>query len=205
MGTEVKITLSTDTSIKVESTFKELNARGFVRGVTVLDQWFLLVNEGWEKTHLPMNEVVRDYLVTMLHRNSGNTALLERLSAFNYAEYLFGKQRFDSACINDVADMCLQSAALFPEYNMRRHEMKSYSYTVELGNSLYQQLAKESSDKDDWFSKAYDAMAKSFGQAIMVLRSTCPRFVNIGIKGKQINEMQLLYLESAQTESSAVQ
>lgn len=215
---KVNIALSTDVPVKVESTFKELNSRGFVRGVTDQDQWFLLVNDGWKKTQLPMDHMVRDYLVTMLHRNSRNTALFDRLSAFHHAEHLFGKRRIDSLCASDAADMCLQSAALFPEYNLRRHEMKSYNYTVELGNNLYHQLAKESSGKSDWFSKAYAAMEKSFGLAIIVLRGTCPRFLNnnevfrqldkeailfstdsaASLQNKRTNELRILYLETYQ-------
>lgn len=164
-------------SVSLDSSFIELRARGFVRGVTALDQWYLLVNEGWRKTGLPRNDVVIDYLVMMLHRFSGRSELFEQLKAFNYAEYLFGKKKVSAPCVQDIADMCLQFTAFFPESSRSRHEIRSYNYIVDIGTSLYQRMAKDSRDKDDWYSKSFKVMSDSFGLAVVMLRGTCPRFV----------------------------
>jgi len=163
--------------INHEREWETLNKLGLVRGTTSLDQWYLLVNEGWRKTKLPLNDIVRDYLAVMLHRHMKNHALFEQLSAFNYLSYLLGRRKVDEPCVQDVADMCLQCAALFPEFSERRHEMKSYRYVITTGASLYRQLAQQATGKDDWYSRAYQTVADSFGQAMMVLRSTYPRFV----------------------------
>lgn len=180
MNTKVSIALAeSDYDITVEKKFSELNARGFVRGVTELDQWHLLVNEGWKKTCFPMNEEMRDYLVTMLHRYSRYTNLLKDLSAFNHMAYMFGIHEFETGVAEDVADKCLQCAAFFPEMSTHRHEMKSHEYIIEIGRSLYGDLSRESSGKDDWFSKAYKAMSQSFVQAMLILRSTCPRMMSM--------------------------
>ncbi len=160
-----------------ERRYQTLRTIGFVRGVTAEDQWYLLVNEAWNKTRLPQNELVHAYLVTMLHRYMTNVDLLDRLSAFSYAEHLLGKRKVDDLSVQEVADMCLQCAAFFPTRSTARHEMKSYRYVVDVGMSLYRQLARQSVGKDDWYSLAFQAVADSFGQAIMVLRSACPKVV----------------------------
>lgn len=54
--------------------------------------------------------------------------------------------------------------------------------------SLYHDLARDTQGKDDWFSRAYQEMAKSFGQATMVLRSVCPRFVHRRAVEKEARE-----------------
>ncbi len=179
MNAQITLVMAADQkAVQTEQEFRTLGSLGFVRGVTALDQWFLLVNEAWSKTQLPLNEMVRDYLVVMLHRHMANVNLLEQLSAFSYAEYLFGKRHIDEPCINEVADLCLQYAAFFPTRSNARHEMKSYHYVIETGISLYRQLAGQAEGKDDWYSRAFQAVARSFGQAIMILRSACPRVVN---------------------------
>jgi hypothetical protein len=194
-----------------------------VRGVTSLDQCFLLVNEGWEKTRFPRNDMVRDYLVTMLHRYLTHTRLFEQVSAFNYLAYYFGKQEIDSPCINEVADMCLQCAAFFPNMSEYRHEMKSHQYIIEVGTSLYGQLARASAEKDDWYSRAFQHMSELFIQAMLVLRSTCPQLVqkeevHSGVKkgalpfltnaetgkiSKTVYELERLFLESHSIETPA--
>lgn len=202
MNSKVKIVLPTDAPLERETRFKCLNTLGFVRGVTEMDQWFLLVNEGWAKTNLPMNEVVRDYLVTMLQRYTKTIDLTERMSAFHFAEFIFGQRKIDSDCINDVADMCLQTAAFFPESSLRRHETRTYSYTVNMGTSLYQHLAREAQGKDDWFSVAYRLMSESFGQALLVLRSTCPRFLNEKMAFDPFNQAERFPTDLAAHKSS---
>ncbi len=175
-----KLTLATAANsnlITQEKKFQTLGSIGFVRGVTALDQWYLLVNDAWNQSRLPQNEMVRDYLVTMLHRHMTNVDLIERLSAFSYAEYLLGKRKVDDLCAHEVADMCLQCAAFFPTRSTARHEMKSYGYVIDIGVSMYRQLARQSVGKDDWYSLAFQAVADSFGQAILILRSACPKIV----------------------------
>lgn len=210
------VVAESDYAVTLESSFKELNSRGFVRGATSLDQCYLLVNEGWEKTRFPKNEMVRDYLVTMLHRYLTHTRLFEQVSAFNYLAYFFGKQEIDSPCVNEVADMCLQCAAFFPNMSEYRHEMKSHQYIIEVGTSLYGQLARASTGKDDWYSRAFQHMSEFFIQAMLILRSTCPRLVQkaevyTGVKrgatpfltnaetekiSKTVYELERLFLES---------
>ncbi len=171
------VVAESDYDVNHEKSFHRLNQLGFVRGVTPLDQWYLLVNEGWKNTKMPMNESVRDYLVTMLHRYSGHTNLLQDLSAFNHMAYMFGIFAFEKGAAQDVADKCLQCAAFFPEMSAYRHEMKSQEYIIEIGQSLYGDLSREAEGKDDWFSTAYKAMSESFVQAMLILRSTCPRLM----------------------------
>lgn len=177
MTTMTIVIAEDDYDVARENSFHKLNTLGFVRGATSLDQCYLLVNEGWEKTRFPQNEVVRDYLVTMLHRYLTHTELFAQLSAFNYMEYLFGKRSIDAPCVNDVADMCLQCAAFFPDMSARRHEMKSHQYIIDVGISLYGQLARMTEKKNDWFSRSFTLMAEYFVQAMLILRSTCPRLV----------------------------
>lgn len=63
--------------VRVEKKFPYLNETGFVRGVTPMDQWLLLVNETWAKLRYPMNEPVRDYITCMLERFMTRVDLLE--------------------------------------------------------------------------------------------------------------------------------
>ncbi len=172
------VVAKSDYDVQNENSFHRLNQLGFVRGVTPLDQWYLLVNEGWKKTNFPMNEFVRDYLVTMLHRYSAHTNLLQDLSAFNHMAYMFGIFAFEKGVAQDVADKCLQCAAFFPEMSNHRHEMKSHGYIIDIGQSLYGDLSREAEGKDDWFSTAYKAMSQTFVQAMLILRSTCPRLMS---------------------------
>jgi len=172
------VTATDERDINRENQYRQLNAQGFVRGDTALDQWHLLVAEAWRTSMIPENELVHDYLVVMLHRFMSRANLFELLSVFDYCLHVLGTRKLDAPCVQEVADMSLQYVAFFPERSAHRHEPRSLEYSSEIGVSLYQQLAKESKGKDDWFSHAYEAMAESFGQAAMVLRSACPRFVH---------------------------
>ncbi|MCF7815559.1 MAG: hypothetical protein K9M10_02245 [Candidatus Pacebacteria bacterium] len=160
-----------------EKEFGTLNSIRFVRASTDKEQWWLLINDGWAETMFPMNEYVRDYIVMMLWRWTSKPYLLEHLSAFNYLEYILGGRSVDAPCINDVADICLQCAAFFPERSNYRHEMKKYHYVVNMGMTLFKQLAFESGKKDDCDSKALRLMSEHFCLAMLVIRSTCPKFL----------------------------
>lgn len=92
--------------------------------------------------------------------------------------YMFGILEFEKGAAQDVADKCLQCAAFFPEMSTYRHEMKSHEYIIEIGQSLYGDLSREATGKDDWFSTAYKAMSQAFVQAMLILRSTCPRLMS---------------------------
>ncbi len=170
------VSVSDPREVQVESRFECLRSNGFVRAETAMDQWFILVNDAWKESHLPMNEVVRDYLTVMLNRFVGRADLLEQLAEFDHIAYLLGSRKIDSVCSQDVADMSLQYVAFFSERSRYRHEPRSLEYSSEIGVSLYQQLSYDTEGKDDWFSRAYSEMGKAFGQAVMVLRSINPAF-----------------------------
>lgn len=155
-----------------------LNMLRFVRAVSAKEQWYLLVNDAWRASGLPENQVVKEYLGTMLERSFTNINLFDRLKAFQYVEHVLGLRSLADEGMQDVADMALQYVAFFPERSTYRHEPRSLTYSAELGTNLYRELAWKAAGKDDWFSKAYAAMAASFGQAVMALRSVCPRFVS---------------------------
>jgi len=177
VNTHVKLKLATnETDIEEETKHEHLTTIGFVRGMSEQDQWFLLVVEAWKNSKLPMNEYVRDYLATMLNRFMRRADLFHQLSFFDYCQHLLGIQRVDAPCVQDAADMSLQYVAFFPERGTYRHEPRSIEYSAEIGVGLYRELARQSEGKDDWFSNAYRTMADSFGQAVIVLRSACPRF-----------------------------
>lgn len=167
-----------DSDVHDELQFHHLNEQGFVRGASAIDQWFILVNDAWRHANIPMDAHVRDYLVTMLNRFTTRTELFAELKAFEYSAYLLGKQAIDEPCVQDVADMSLQYVAYFPEQSGYRHEPRTLRYSAEMGISLYERLARQSVGKDDWYSVAYGAMARSFGRAVMVLRSSCARFLS---------------------------
>lgn len=178
MTNEITLVTPDNPDFATLASFPNLHKHGFVRGVSELDQWYLLVNESWKSAGLPMNETVRDYLVAMLNRFIGRTQLFEQLSAFGYFEHLFNLQRLDPSLVQDVADMSLQYVAYFPEQSNHRHQPRSIEHSSQIGVELYNQLAREATGKDDWYSLAYRAMAVSFGQAVIVLRSVCPRFMH---------------------------
>lgn len=69
--------------------------------------------DAWQKSGLPISEMVRDYLTTMLHRFMTRADLLEQLSVFDFVSYLLGVRKVDSVCVQDVADMSLQYVAFF--------------------------------------------------------------------------------------------
>jgi len=177
--TDLKLTIvpfASDSDVRIESKFPHLRSNGFVRGVTAMDQWFILVGDAWKESRLPMNELMRDYLTTMLDRFTRRADLIEQLSVFDFVPHLLGLRRIDSVCIQDVADMSLQYVAFFPGRSGYRHEPRSLEYTASIGETLYQQLSRETEGKDDWFSCAYAEMGKAFGQAVMVLRAMNPAF-----------------------------
>lgn len=159
-----------------ETQYSSLNKLGFVRGVTAQHQWFLLVNDAVTASSLPRNEMVRDYLAFMLFRFMERAELLSQLDAFSYYEYFFGKKKPGETSVQDIADMSLQFVALFPEQSQNRHQPRSLDYVAGLGVDLYRDLSRDSKGRDDWFSHAYRVMADSFGYAVMILRSVCPRF-----------------------------
>ncbi len=178
MTDKMTILISDDDDVTNEKQFINLNERGFVRGASALDQWYILVNDAWKMTRLPANDLVRDYLVVMLNRFSTRVDLFETLSAFEYCEYVLGVRKIDSPCVQDIADIGLQYVAFFPERSKYRHEPRTLRYSAEVAIGLYNNLARHTAGKDDWYSSAYQSMARSFGQAIMVLRSTCERFIH---------------------------
>ena len=172
----VNIVTGDDATLRKELEFKRLNSLGFVRGTTSQEQFFLLVNDAWEKTGLPPNEVLRDYLAVMLNRFANRPDLLDQLAGFEYCSYLIGWKQVDKETVHDLADISLQYVAFFPGMSMRRHEPRSLEYSAKIGESLYAHLAKDSTKKDDWFSEAWKTMAGSFGRAVMVLRSVFPQY-----------------------------
>lgn len=173
----VTIIGATEETLHKEVQFTELNGQGFVRGANALDQCVLLIDEAWHKSKLPDHPNVRAYLATMLHRFMSRTELFEQLAAFDYIKHVLGLSEPVPELLQDVADMCLQCVAFFPERSSYRHEPRSLQYVAEMGVGMYGKLARTHAGKDDWFSLAYGEMAKSFGLAVMVLRSGCSRFV----------------------------
>lgn len=171
------VVVANSEDVKKEASFQTLNEMGFVRAESSEHQWYLLLNEACAKSRVPIDEMVRDYLATMLNRFIGRAELFEQLSAFDFYQYVFGTSKIDQICVQDVADMSLQYVAFFPERSLNRHEPRSLEYVANVGTSLYEGLAKSSEGKDDWFSRAFKLMAGSFGSAVIVLRSVCPRFV----------------------------
>jgi len=170
------VILAKEPEVAKEARFETLNGRGFVRGDTPQHQWYLLVTEVCETANIAVDEVVRDYLAVMLNRFMGRAELFEQLAAFDLYQHALGIAKIDSPCVQDVADISLQYVSFFPERSQARHQPRSLEYVANVGTSLYQELARASAGKDDWFSQAFRAMAKSFGRAVMVLRSACPRF-----------------------------
>lgn len=168
---------SDERDVALEARYTHLNARGFVRGENELDQWVLLVNEAWKTSRLQENEHVKAYLATMLYRFMKRHDLFDILSGFDFYRHAFGLQKFDDTRVQDVADMSLQYVAFFPERSTYRHEPRSLEHTANMGVSLYQQLANKVKEKDSWIGQAYQAMSVSYGQAVVVLRSVCPRFL----------------------------
>ena len=174
--------------VKLESTFEKLNGSGLVRATDAVDQWYILIDQGWKNTNIPKNELVLTYLAIMLHRFSTRTALFEQFKSFNYAEFVLNeKKKIDSSCWRDIADMCLQFVALFPKYGSYRHEMRSYEYVAELGVTMYKKLAASSKRNEDVSNKVFPLMVNYFGLAIMVLRESCPGLVceNTGLSSME--------------------
>ncbi len=175
METTESIVIATEPNdVKVEVRLENLNKKGFVRAPTAKSQWHVLVNEAWQTSRLPVDEVMKGYLVTMLERFMTRARLLEELEAFDYCQHIFGVKSLDAPCIQDAADMSLQYVAFFPERSRYRHSPRSVEYVANIGVALYQELARASEGKDDCISIAYRPMANYFGRAVMVLRSAVP-------------------------------
>lgn len=141
-----------------ETPFTKLNTSGFIRAENAQHEWFLAITEAYRASHLPFDEKVRDYLATMMWRFGDRRELLEQLEAFNYYQYIIGSVPVASELAQDIADMCLQYVAFFPELSSRRHEMRSLEYVANLGESLYHALARNARSKDDWVSIAYQSI-----------------------------------------------
>jgi hypothetical protein len=172
---KVHIALAHDfNDVAAEQQFRELNSRGFVRGATPINQWYLLVSETCKHLHIPISNHVRDYVTCMLDRFTSRTNLLDELAGFEFIPFLIGEKRVSTACIQDIADMSLQYVALFPEQNTYRHQMRSVHYVASMGEMFYQTLAKKAENKEGWFNDAYREMAKSFGSAVLLLRGLRP-------------------------------
>ena len=160
-----------EADVKSDAAFAQLNTLGFVRASTTQEQFLILINEAWQKTKLPMNLTLRDYLAVMLNRFLRQRDFLDQLAGFEYCSYLIGHKSIDPETLHNLADISLQYVAFFPAMSQRRHQMRSLGYSTQIGESLYKRLAKDSAKKDDWFSEAWQLMASSFGCAVMVLRS----------------------------------
>lgn len=179
MNTKITVvTASTDTDVREETKFVTLNDSGFVRGATAQDQWHMLVNEAWKVSRLPENVMVKEYLGFMLWRFMKESDLFKKLQAFDIFSFLLHGRTLEGTLLQDIADMSLQYVSYFPERSKHRHEPRSLERSAEIGVELYERLARDAAGKDDWFSRAYHEMAHSFGTAVLVLRSVCPRFAS---------------------------
>ena len=161
--------------VAIEERFDTLNRRGFVRGNSAEHAWYLLINEACTQANIPVNDLQREYLGTMLNRFMTRAELFEQFKAFSYYEHVLGADTIDPICVQDAADISLQYVAFFPERTACRHEPRSLNGIADIGASLYRELARESKEKDDWFSRAFRVMAESFGSAVIVLRSAYPK------------------------------
>lgn len=169
-------------AIKEEERFLELNKLGFVRAENADDQWRLLVNEAWQKSKLPENEIIANYLSKMLHDYMNDETLYHRLAQFNFAMYLLKAEAIDERCVKDVADISLQYLAFVPDRHLDRRETRSLSYSAWLCESFYKHLAMVTHGQNSWESKAYQELSKSYGLAVMVLRSVKRPFNQIDTK-----------------------
>ena len=176
MHDQLIVSATSDDDIKKEAQYGTLHEKGFVRGDTAKHQWYLLVTDACVAAKVSVDEEVRDYLAVMLERFTRRAELFEQFAAFDFYRHSLGVATIDAPCVQDVADISLQYVAFFPERSSFRHEPRSLEYVANIGTSLYQDLARKSVGKDDWFSRAFQSMANSFGRAVMVLRSTRPGF-----------------------------
>lgn len=172
--------------IQEESQFSELNRLGFVRAETAEDQWFLLVKEAWIKSKLPMNETIAVYLSKMLNDYMCDEGLFHRLAAFNYAMHLLKAEAIEEGFVKDIADISLQYVAFVPGRNNHRNEPRSLEYSSILGESFYRHLAIVTPGEDSFYKKAYREIAKSFGIAVMVLRSVNVSFDHVFAKANDV-------------------
>lgn len=175
---EILVVPAESKDVEEEARFQNLNGMGFVRAETAGYQWYLLVNEACEKAKLPIDNSVREYLGAMLTRFMTRPELLTQLADFEFYQRLLGIAKTSPLCIQEVADICLQYVAFFPELSKYRHQPRTVEHIANMGTSLYHELARDSVGKDDYFSRAFQLMPKSFGRSVMVLRSVCPRFAH---------------------------
>lgn len=162
--------------VEEDAKYRTLNESGFVRAESAAYQWYLLVTKACAQTKIPIDDMVRDYLAAMLYRFMGRSMLFEQLAAFDFYGRLVGAAKVEPGLVPDVADISLQYVAFFPEASLYRHQMRGAHQIADIGISLYRELARSAEGKNDWFSQAYALMATSFIRAVMVLRSTVPRF-----------------------------
>jgi hypothetical protein len=172
--------------IQEESKFSELNKLGFVRAETAEDQWLLLVTEAWRKSKMPVNDTIAIYLSKMLNSYMTDSGLYHRLAAFNYAMHLLKAEAIEDEFVKDIADISLQYVAFVPGRNNHRHEPRSLEQSSKLGVSFYQHLALITSNKNSFDSKAYKELSKSFGLAVMVLRSVNVPFDHVVTKANDV-------------------
>ena len=131
-----------------------------------------------------MKEGVRGYLSLMLHRHMCRDDIVEFLSAFSYYFHALSEEIISPESVQEVADMCLLYVTVFPGRSNYKHEPKSVKFSSELGESLYSQLARQSEGQDNWFSHAYNEMAKHFAVAISVMRSLRLPLIGLKLAGK---------------------
>jgi hypothetical protein len=146
----------------------------------------LFVSEAWEKSKLPENLTIVIYLSKMLNHYMTDEELYKRLAAFSYAGHFLKAEDVDVDLVKDVADISLQYVAFVPGRNNHRNEPRSLEYSAKLGESFYRHLALTTSNKDSFNSRAYEELSKSFGLAVMVLRSACAPFKNIVAKANEV-------------------
>jgi hypothetical protein len=172
--------------VNKENKFSYLNQKGFVRTQTASEQWILLVNDAWSETGFPANELMRDYLSLMLERYMLRNDLYQKLMIFNYIQHLLEGDNIDPLAMQEIADISLQYVSFVPARSENRHQPRSLRYSTSLGEDLYNRLAVETEDKDDWFSLAYREMSRHFGSAIMILRSIKSPFQGLELVNSEV-------------------
>ncbi len=195
-------------SIAVDTSVPTLNQIGFVRGKTDRAQYFQLVTDAYRASKLPFNETIRDYLWLVVYRFSKRADMLDKLDAADYLRYVIGIVTIDKQLMQDVADICLQYIAFFPERTRERREPRSFEYVANTGAALYQRLARESYGKDDVSSKMFQAMESSFMHAALVLRSTIRDFTRrreVGYEAGRHQAMNFLRQSEARNTRLAVE
>jgi hypothetical protein len=169
---ELRMPIAEGCDLQEEGAFNQLNTCGFVRAGTAKAQWLLLINESWKATQLPLQELVRDYLVLMLDRFTTRTDLLSVMVGLEYyvRTLVNESNRINKACVQDLADIGIHHVALFPGRLAYRHYPQSVKQTYTLSQTLYAQLSRQNTNQDDWWGKAYAAMSENFFTAVIVLK-----------------------------------